>query len=31
MYLHGLIDGALAVIMLEIVALVVYAVKTRKK
>ncbi len=31
MYWHGLIDGALAVIVLEIAALVVFAVRTKKK
>ena len=31
MYIHGLVEGALAVIVLEIVALAVFAVKARKK
>lgn len=30
MYVHGLIDGALAVIILEIVALVVIALRSKK-
>ena len=31
MYWHGLIDGALTVIVLEIADLVVFAVRTKKK
>lgn len=31
MYWHGLIDGAFAVIILEIVALAVFAVRVKEK
>lgn len=30
MYIHGFIDGVLAVIVLEMIALVVFAVRSRK-
>jgi hypothetical protein len=30
MYVHGLIDGALAVIILEMIALIVFVVRSRK-
>lgn len=31
MYIHGFVDGALAVVVLEIITLVVIAVRTKKK